>query len=685
MVKTLIVCEKPAAAAKIAEALAKGKARSGQLNGVPYYDFEVDGRPVTVVPALGHLFVLKNLRPLREYPFYEVGWVPAYLADRRAKRTKAFIEAICELAKGATEFISACDYDVEGSVIGANVLRYICGEEALKRARRMKFSTLTAEDLRRAYEQLMPRLDYEQIEAGETRHILDWFWGMNLSLAMSMAVKLAGQGYVKLSAGRVQTPTLRILVDREREIKAFRPETFWVVDLVIKLDGAEAVAEHASGRFFDRLDAERVLSVSRGKPARVSSVQVHRHRRSPPVPFSLGDLQLEAHRCFGFSPLRTQQIAQELYLAALISYPRTDSQKLPPSIDYRRIMEQLGSISEDYKKMAEEIFSLPELKPNEGKKTDPAHPAIYPTGQRPENLTAPQRKLYDLIVRRFFSVFGMPSLVESLRVEVEVGGEKFILRGRRVLEEGWLKFYGGYSPAEEIMLPELREGQLLEVKEVRLEEGQTQPPPRYNPASIVKKMEEIGIGTKGTRAQIVQSLYERGYITGRQITVTDLGMQVIDSLTEYCPEITSEELTAEFEREMDAILEGKRTKEEVAKRARAELDRILSKFKQHQLEIGKKLAEAYHAARLKQRKLGRCPSCGGDLMVVVSRATHKRFVGCSNYPKCLNSFPLPQVGTILPLGETCKICGAPMAQVDRTGSKSYRICLNPKCPSKVVK
>ena len=680
--KTLIICEKPAAAAKIAAALAPGQPEAGQLNGVPFYNFELEGRRVTVVPALGHLFVLKNLKPLRDYPCYEVGWVPAYRVGGRATRTKAFIEAIRELAKDATDFISACDYDIEGSVIAANVLRFICGEEALRRAKRMKFSTLTAEDLRQAYEHLLPRLDYELIEAGVARHLLDWYWGMNVSLAMSTAVRLAEQRFVKLSAGRVQTPTLRILAEREREIRSFKPEPYWVVNLVVDLNGMEGVAEHVKGRFSDRVAAERVVAACREKPARVFSVEKHRQQRSPPPPFNLSDLQMEAHRCLGYSPLRTQQIAQELYQAALISYPRTDSQKLPPSIDFRRIIEQIGSASAEYRRPAEELLSLPELRPREGEKTDPAHPAIYPTGQRPEGLTGQQRKLYDLIVRRFISLFGRPALLESMRVDLDVGGERFFIRGRRVLEEGWLKYYGDYAATEEAILPELQEGQSLAVKEVRLEERQTQPPQRYNPASIVKRMEEVGIGTKSTRAQIVQNLYERGYITGRQITVTDLGMQVVDSLLRYCPEITSEELTATFEREMDAIQEGKKTKEEVIERARAELDRILAKFKQHQLEIGRLLAASYRASLLKQRTLGKCPICGGELRLTVSRATHKRFVGCSNYPRCHNSFPLPQAGTIHPLGEACKFCGAPVIQINRAGARPYRMCLNPDCPAK---
>jgi DNA topoisomerase-1 len=313
---------------------------------------------------------------------------------------------------------------------------------------------------------------------------------------------------------------------------------------------------------------------------------------------------------------------------------------------------------------------------------DPAHPSIYPTGEKPGKLAEQQKKLYDLIVRRFLSVFGKPALVEGMKVELDIGGQTFFIHGRKVLDEGWLNYYGPYGATGEVILPQLRKGQELEVKEVRLEEKQTQSPPRYNPASIVKEMERLGIGTKSTRAEIVQHLYERGYIYGSQITVTDLGLAVVDSLLKHCPEIASEELTAEFEREMEAIQEGKKTREEVIARARAELNKILDKFKQHQLEIGKQLAEAYRVTRMKQRVLGKCSKCGGDLRVIVSRATHKRFVGCSNYPKCTNTFPLPQAGTIISLGRACERCGAPMIQINRAGTRPYRMCIDPKCPSK---
>ena len=682
MGKTLIVCEKPSAAGKIASAIAEKRPKKGELNGVPYYEFERDGKPMVVVPALGHLFTLKNMKPMRDYPIYDIDWTPTYEVDRKARRTQAFVEAIRELAKDATDYFVATDFDIEGSLIGRNVLKYICGDEALKCAKRMKFSTLTAEDLRQAYVNIMPHLDFELIDAGIARHVLDWYWGMNVSLALSTAVKAAEQRFAKLSAGRVQTPTLKILVGKEREIEAFKPEPFWILTLLLESDGREIVAEHATPRFFDKAEAERALVACKDKPANVSAIQTRQYRRLPPVPFDLGALQSEAYRCFGYTPMRTQQLAQLLYQAALISYPRTSSQKFPPTINYARIIEQLGGVSKQYKKFADELLAAPELKPNEGKKTDPAHPAVFPTGEKPEKLSGPQQKLYDLIARRFFSVFGKPALVESIRVELDVGGQPFFLRGRRVLEEGWLAYYGRYGATEEIILPELKEGQKLEVKEFKFEEKETQPPPRYNPSSIVKEMERIGIGTKATRAPILQNVYERGYIFGNQITVTELGMEVIDALLKHCPEIASEELTMQFEREMGAIQEGKRDKEEVIEKAREELDKLLKKFRTHQLEIGKQLGEAYRITRQKQRIMGTCAKCGGDLKIVVSRATHKRFAGCSNYPKCTNSFPLPQVGIIISLCKNCEQCGAPMIQVNRIGMRPYRMCLDPKCPSK---
>jgi DNA topoisomerase-1 len=681
MAKTFIICEKPSAAAKVAAALADGKVAKKELNGAPYYEFERDGKQILVSSALGHLFTLKNLRPMKDYPVYDIDWVPTYKVDKKAARTEPFIEAIKELSKGADEFISATDYDTEGAVIGYNVLRFLCGEDSIERAKRMKFSTLTAQDLRRAYENLSPRLDFELIDSGIARHVLDWYWGINVSKAMSAAVESAQQRFAKLSAGRVQTPTLRILAEREQEIRAFRPEPFWIISLLFEFDGQEVVAEHVTPRFFDKKEAEKVRDACEGKKAKVSAIQTRKYQQQPPIPFDLGALQAEAYRCFGYTPMRTQQIAQQLYDAAYISYPRTSNQKFPPTIDLLAILKHLRS-NPRYKKLVDKLFEQGELRPTEGSKTDPAHPPIHPTGERPTRLSGPQQRLYDLIVRRFLSIFGRPALKESIKVELDVNGQRFYLRGRNILDEGWLEYYAPFVHRDEVDLPKLIEDQELVPKELRFEEKETQPPPRYNPASIIKAMEEKNLGTKATRAPILQTLYERGYIFGNQIVVTDIGMEVVNSLSKHCPEIVSEDLTAHFESEMEKIQEGKRSKDEVIAEAREKLDEILRKFKEKQEDIGKDLGDAYAETKRKQRVLGTCAKCGGELRVIVSRATHKRFVGCSNYPNCKNAFPLPQTGFIIPLDKKCEHCGAPMIQVNRAGMRPYKMCLEPKCKSK---
>jgi len=683
MARTLIICEKPTAAEKIAAALAKKRPSKQELNGVPYYEFERDGKKMTVISVLGHLFTLKNLKPMHDYPVYDIDWVPTYEVNKRAERSRAFADAIRELATDSDDFIEACDFDIEGEVIGFNALKYLCGEKSVKKAKRMKFSALTTEDLQQAYDNILPHLNFEMVDSGIARHVLDWYWGMNTSKALSSAVEAAYKRFAKLSAGRVQSPTLKILAGREKEIKAFKPEPFWIVGLLLKIEGQELKAEHAISRFTDKAEADKVRDLCTGKPANVSEIQTRQYHQPPPVPFDLGLLQSEAYRCFGYTPMRTQQLAQNLYIAGLITYPRTSSQKLPPTTNFTQIIKHLGEISKQYKKLADTLLALPELKPNEGAKVDSAHPSVHPTGEKPENLTGPQQKLYDLIVRRFFSVFGKPALKESIRVELDIKGQKFYLRGRRILEEGWLAYYGRYGATEEITLPQLSEGQMLMPKQVLYEEKETQPPPRYNPSSIVKEMERLNLGTKVTRAPTVQTLYDRGYIFGNQIIVTELGVEVVEALSKYCQEIISEELTAHFEKEMEAIREGKRDKDEVIAEARVELDKILGKFKKHQLEIGKELGDAYRRTKQKQKTMGICSKCGGQLKVIVSRRTHKRFVGCSGYSKgCRNSFPLPQAGFIIPMDKTCEQCGTQMIQVNRQGMRPYRMCIDPKCVSK---
>ena len=682
---TLIITEKPDAARRIAQALdVAGKPREAREKGVPHFIAQRD-KTLIVVPAVGHLYTVTQAEGERgNYPVFNYRWVPRYEAEKNAKNTRNWIEAISRLAENASEFIDACDYDIEGSLIGYSILRYAClGKERL--AKRMKYSTLTQPELEKAYEIPLEHLDFALIDAGLTRHEVDWLYGINLSRALTLAAKRSSGRYATLSTGRVQGPTLRFLVAREREIKCFVPTPFWSIHAKLKIDDELFEAEYEKRVIETKAEAEKILHECRGKSGVVTQVDVRKSPLMPPVPFDLGVLQTEAYRLFGYLPSRTSDIAQRLYLDTLISYPRTSSQKLPPSIGYRRILNGLKN-EPAYSKLAQDLLRAKALKPNDGKREDSAHPAIYPTGNRPERtLDISERKIWDLIVRRFMAVFGEPALKQNMEVSVDVNGHRFLLHGARILFEGWMRFYKPYVHLEEVALPPFKEGEKVDVKGVFSVNKFTLPPPRYNPSSLLKKMEKEGIGTKATRAEIIETLYKRKYIADQRIIVTDLGYDVTKVLHKYCPSVISIKLTRDLEQKMERIQRGEERRENVLGETVAHLKPLLGNFKEREKEIGGALNEALRKARMQERVVGDCPVCKtGKLMILHSRKTGKRFIGCTNYFKnqCKTAMPLPQNGLVKPTQRKCKACGWPIITAKLKGRRPWQFCVNAACPKK---
>lgn len=680
---TLIVTEKPDAAQRIAHALdVKGKAKKIEENGVPYY-IAKRGKDIVVVPALGHLYTVMEERAGRHYyPVFSFKWAPRYLAERGAKKIRTWIETISKLAKNAEEFIDACDYDIEGSLIGYCILKYACNNKE-NVAKRMKYSTLTKPELETAYEKPLSTLDFALIEAGRTRHEVDWLYGVNLSRALTLAAKRWSGRYATLSTGRVQTPTLKFLIEREKEIRSFVPTPFWSIKAKVQIGKSVFEAEYEKSTIERKVEADEIINACKGKDGQIESIEVRKFRQAPPIPFDLGALQAEAYGLFGYTPRRTSGIAERLYLEALISYPRTSSQKLPPAINYRKILQGLSKVPK-YKKLTAELLEKPELVPKEGKKEDPAHPAIYPTGNLPEReLDESEKRIWDLVVRRFMAVFAEPAIRQSMKVVINVNGHRFFVRGRQTLKEGWQKFYAPYIRSEEVMLPPIKEGDRLKIKKVILEDKFTKPPPRYNPGSLLKKMEDEGIGTKATRADIIQTLYNRKYIKDERIVVTGLGFDVVELLEKHCPPVVSVELTRELEEKMEQIQLGKQKREAIIVEAVELLKPTLETLKEKEETIGEVLSKAIKKARIEERMVGDCPNCGtGKLMILYSRRTGKRFIGCTNYfkGKCTTSFPLPQRGTLKPLGKPCRACGWPTIQVRMKRRRPWTLCFNPECP-----
>ncbi|MGZ4851533.1 MAG: DNA topoisomerase I [Candidatus Bathyarchaeia archaeon] len=682
---TLIITEKPDAANRIATALDEdGNAKKKYDSGVPYYQAFRNGE-IVVVPALGHLYTVAcKDKTKRDYPVFEYQWVPRYLAERGASKIRIWLKVIAKLATDAEKFVDACDFDIEGSIIGYNILKYACGNNE-ENAKRMKYSTLTKEELQESYANLLPHLDFALIEAGLTRHEVDWLYGINLSRALTSAVKKSSGKYATLSTGRVQGPTLKFLEDREKTIKCFVPTPYWTITAKIKINGTSFEAEYEK-ILENKQQATEIVAACKTKEGLIETVAVEEFEQNPPVPFDLGTLQSEAYRNFHYTPIRTSNIAQHLYLNALISYPRTNSQKLPPTIGYKTIMKKLSKMTM-YSQLATKLLSKPALKPHEGQKVDSAHPAIYPTGNQPEKpLSIPEKNILDLIIHGFLAVFGEPAIRQNVKATISLNGKRFQLSGTRTLSDGWLQFYKPYIRLQNVTLPTLIKGQKTDVKRVLLKENFSKPPSRYNPRSLLLKMEKEEIGTKATRAATIQTLHDRKYLHGEDsLVVSDLGFKVIEILAKYCPNVVSPQLTQKLETEMSEIQLGKETKQAVLQDAIEILNPVMIKLKEKESVIGGQLDQALKQAMQEERTIGACPKCiDGKLVVLRSKKTRKRFVGCTNYfqLKCNVTYPLPQIGLIKPLSKPCKICGCPTLYVLTRGKKPWKLCLDPNCPSK---
>ena len=688
----LVITEKPQAAEKIAHALSD----SGRINKkttpnkVAYYEISREGKKIVIGCAVGHLFTLRENKGSQKngsnIPTFDISWVPNWqLAKRQNDFSKRYYDTLQKLSKEAGSLTVATDYDIEGEVIGLNVVRFLCGQ---KDASRMKFSTLTNDELNEAYEKKFKTLSWGQAIAGETRHFLDWFYGINLSRALMAAIKTTGTFKI-MSIGRVQGPALHLIVEKEKEIQAFKSTPYWQIFITLPIGGpknSEKSIELKHNRdITNKSDLEKFENL---KGQKVSVETKKSEQILPPLPpFNLTTLQTEAYRLYNITPTRTLQIAQSLYLGGLISYPRTSSQKLPDSIAYRKILDKLAEqyLGDEKKHL------IKRQRPIEGKKTDPAHPSIYPTGESNVVVSEQEKKIYDLIVKRFLSLFCDDAKIDNKTIRATLeGNEKesleFTTRGAEIKQKAWLSIYP--IKMEEREVPDINGTFVIENS--RIEEKETQPPKRYSPASILSQLEKRNLGTKATRASILETLYDRGYIKEQSIQATPLGISLVNTLEKYSPIIIDEKLTRHFEKEMESIetaqkglLEKEKTTIEEAKKSITE---IIIQFKKNEDKIGKDLVNATRELHSQEKAANTleitCPKCNeGKLAVTYSPKNKKYFIACNAYPKCKNTYSLPP-GNIKKLDKNCTECNFPMMMRLMSGKRPWIFCFNPECPSR---
>lgn len=714
----LVVTEKNDAAEKIASLLGT-KAKKDKVYNTPVYRFEVDGEEWVTIGLRGHILEpdftpelvykqrggwrgvtddgeavpadipaslpkppFKKKKPFSADGVDLKGWkmeaLPylVYAPIQKKPKEKDIIRSLKNLAKKADSVIIATDFDREGELIGADALACIQEVNDTAPVSRARYSAFTKEEITHAFANLA-ELDRNLAAAGASRQDIDLIWGAALTRYLTL-VKFAGYGNVR-SSGRVQTPTLALIVARERERLAFVPEDYWVIRGSFGTGADAFEAPHATARFKTQAEADAAMARIEGATAAlVQSVEKKRRTVKPPAPFNTTSL-MAAAAAEGLSPARTMRIAESLYMDGYISYPRVDNTVYPESLSLSEVVRTVAG-NPAYGPYCSKLLAKGALKATRGAKEETDHPPIYPTAMATaDDMPAANYKLYNLVVRRFLATLSEAAVVEGTKVTLAVPGdgtpdpELFAARGDVTVEAGFREIYP-FGVKKDEQLPPLAEGQSIAFNGATCTKKQTEPPARYSQGKLIQEMEKLGLGTKSTRHAIIERLYTVKYIVNDPIEPSQLGMAVCDALDAYAPEITHPKMTAQLEEAMSSIAAGDTTKEDVVMQSRNLLSGELDNLLPRREEVATALADAVAA----DAYVGPCPKCGKDLQIRASQKTHSMFIGCAGWPDCDVTYPLPK-GKIEAVEEKCPACGMPQVKVTAFRSKPRTICIDPHC------
>ncbi|MDO8513994.1 MAG: type I DNA topoisomerase [bacterium] len=610
------------------------------------------GKGFTVRASVGHIRDLPKSN--KDAVDVANGFVPRYIV---VKEKQKIIDELHEVAARADEVILATDPDREGEAIAWHLAETI----GLKKPKRIVFHEITEKAMQEALAH--PRLiDEELVHAQEARRVLDRLFGYDLSGLIWKKVRYG------LSAGRVQSPALRIIMEREREIRAFIPEPFWVISADVKTRKNEQFTVICTEEPKTEKEAERILTAAKSGKWNVTGVEESEQSRTPKAPFTTSTLQQAASTRLGLSPSRTMGIAQKLYEAGFITYMRTDSTNLGKEAQDNLISAARSEFGDKY--VEARVYKT------KSKSAQEAHEAVRPTDPSKRSLghNEEQKKLYALIrARALASQMADAKIMRTkIRANITDGSiPDFAANGSRVMFDGWLAADPD-ARGEDVELPKAVAGEALTLVEARSEGKETQPPSRYSEAGLVKELEKRGIGRPSTYASIIRTLETRGYVDkqGRTLLPTATGDVVSTFIEGNFAEYISDTFTAEMENELDEIAEGKRKYEKTLKDFYGPFNKAIKS--KNKIEKITNMGDA--------PKEFPCPLCGGPMVYKLSK--NGRFMSCAKFPECLGA--RKEDGTeIAPpkdIGEACPQCknGKLMEREGRFGR--FIACSNfPKC------
>lgn len=648
---TVIVCEKPAVAKKVRNA--------------------ITDPDVEVVSARGHLVEVAFPKTEKEWT-YPVIIQPDSLKLEPIHDSVKVLDNIGSSCLDADVLVSATDLDREGSSIFLEILKFLqdLNEEFDPVLKRMEMSSLTETEIKSAWSNLK-EFDWGRSYAGFTRNVQDMHWGINLTRALTLATRNM-KGI--LSGGRVQTPMLKLIVEKDREIEKFVSRPYYQLTMMVEFGLGKKLDMLYEGKITSPEQLKDILDSIKAGDKVVLHVDDKEQKIPPPPPFSGTMLQIEGNRALGLSAKeiadRQNGLAQSLYEKGICTYPGTDSEKYP--LDWKD--KDLDSFKTLLSKYVKE--HLPKDNPVEGDAVDPAHPCIRPVSLPTSDLSDKEMKLYDLIARRCAAGFEEPCIESVKSVRTVIDGHRFRAFGKSTKSEGWRKVYP-FIKSQEKDIPDVRDGESGTVSGSRHQMKETQPPSKYNVISLIAHCDKLGLGTKNTRPGIIDKLSERGYVethtSGKKtvLTATDDGKRVADVIDKYAELMTDAGLTEMFNASMDDI---EKDPDLFLPRNKDMLDRLLdtlNKFKANERSIGFEITGVDIGSPIK------CPKCGKDMTIRKSKDGKYKFFGCMGYPDCDKSMFF-QDDEILRFGIRCG-CGLPLISGDIEKRGEFVRCLDDKC------
>ena len=641
MAKNLVIVESPTKARSISKMLGRNykvKATVGHLRDLPKSKFGVD---------------------------IENNFEPQYMTIRG----KAPIaNELKKEAKKSEKIFLATDPDREGEAISWH-LSYVLGLSSEDK-NRIEFNEITKDAVKNAIKN--PRqIDRNLVDSQQARRVIDRLVGYKISPLLWSKVSPG------LSAGRVQSVTTKIICDREKEIEAFVPEEYWSINLNAltekneKVDFELATNSGKKIKIENKEQSDKIVKDIKGKDLTVKSIEKKQRKKAAYRPFTTSTLQQDAGIKLGFTTKKTMQIAQQLYegiavkghgTIGLITYMRTDSIRISNEAQAAAKSYIISNFGENYHK--------PYSMKQSGKNVQDAHECIRPSHIElnpfdiEQSLNKDQFRLYHLIYTRFMSAMMKDAVFEQQSIKAEIDGYGFKATGSKLIFDGYLRMYS-YGKSEENILPEIHENESLKVKKILPKQHFTQPPARYNESSLVKTLEELGIGRPSTYSATISTIQERGYVKKSQKVLhpTELGKIVTQILEDYFNQIVDTEFTADIENELDTIADGN-----------ANWKEIVSKFYMPMENELKVANEEIEKINMDKPTGENCEKCGSPM--VIKHGRFGNFIACSNYPECKNTKPLLEK-----VGIKCPICGDGDVIIRKTKKgRSFYGCSNyPNC------